>query len=307
MASSGYLYPSDDAAALDWDAFAIYGVQQVRAAADAGRLAATLNALFGPLGPGIQVASALPSAPAPGQPDPKLIAWRYLGVGITNPGMAGPYRAKRTNRTPLDAAGIDGFVTVMQTVPALPLRGKTIRLRGHVRATARDRTGGAALWLRVDRPDQQMGFFDNMGDRSVRDPNWREYTIEGPVADDATNIAMGAMASGAVTADFDNIDLAVRGADGAWSALEIKDGGFESTSGGAVGGWMRAGTSKNALIDRPAVDAPEGRQFSAFLSAPTGTRRARVVRERGTARRSAQRRRPRDGLAYPSASCPVRG
>jgi len=33
-----------------------------------------------------------------------------------------------------------------------------------------------------------MGFFDNMGDRPIREPEWRPYAVEGTVADDAENV-----------------------------------------------------------------------------------------------------------------------
>jgi hypothetical protein len=175
--------------------------------------------------------------------------------------VPGPYKAKRTRRSLVASAGIDGFATVMQAVPAQNLRGKTVRLRGLVRAASRDGTAGAALWLRVDRPDQQMGFFDNMGDRPIRDPDWKEYAIEGPVAADATSLAFGVMASGDVTADFEAISLAVRGTDGSWTPMAVDDGGFEAATGAGSGGWRRAGTSKNVEMTRPADRAPEGRQF----------------------------------------------
>jgi hypothetical protein len=159
------------------------------------------------------------------------------------------------------ASSIDGFATVMQTVPAQNLRGKTIRLRGLVRATSREATAGAALWLRVDRPTQQTGFFDNMGSRPIRDPDWKEYTIEGPVAEDATSLAFGVMSAGAVTADFETIGLAVRGADGSWTPMAVDDGSFEAAGDAGSEGWRRAGTSKNVEITRPTDRAPEGRQF----------------------------------------------
>ena len=126
----------------------------------------------------------------------------------------------------------------MQSVPALYLRGKTIRLRGLVRATPGDTAASAALWLRVDRAKQQMGFFDNMNNRPIRETEWREYVIEGPVAEDATNLAFGVMVSGAVTADFEAISLEQRDAAGGWTPIPIKDPGFESTDTGS-GGWTR--------------------------------------------------------------------
>jgi len=274
-----YFYPSDAAASLDWNRFAVHGVRQVRAAKDALRLETTLRELVRPLGPGIEIGSALPPAPAHGNADGSLIAWRYRGAAVSPPVGRGPYAAKRTNRALVTGPNIDGFVTVMQNVPAENLRGKPVRLRGQVRASSREVTGAAALWLRVDRPNQLMGFFDNMSDRPVRDPTWREYSIEGTVDSDAANVAFGVMASGAVTADFDAIELAVRETDGRWTALPIKDAGFEAAAGNGSGGWMRAGTSGNAEIARPAGDAREGRQFLRFSPASSASRPAAEVFE----------------------------
>ncbi len=256
-----YFYPSDASASLDWNRFAVHGAKQVRGARDVKTLQAMLQRLFSPLGPGIGISQNLPPPPALGSPDNRLIAWRYLGAGMAGSSVQSPYKAKRTRRSLVASATIDGFATVMQTVPAQNVRGKTIRFRGLVRATSREATAGAALWLRVDRPNKQMGFFDNMGNRPIRDPEWKEYAIEGPVAEDATSLAFGVMASGDVTADFETISLAVRGADGSWMPITVHDSGFEAASDGGAGSWMRAGTSKNVEMTRPAERAPEGRQF----------------------------------------------
>ncbi|MCC6771639.1 MAG: hypothetical protein IT360_10565 [Gemmatimonadaceae bacterium] len=257
-----YFYPSDAAASVDWDRFALHGVQRLRAVPDPGRFAAALAELVRPLGPGITIAATLPVAPGVGAADPRLVSWRYLGAGVGGSGAVGPYRAKRTNRELVVHRRIDGFATLMQTLPAGPnVRGRTIRLRGRVRSAPRDATGTASLWLRIDRPGQQMGFFDNMGNRPIREPEWREYAIEGSVAEDATNVAFGVMASGSVAADFDSVDLAVRGSDGSWTAIPVVDAGFEAASSTAAGVWFRAGTSKLAEIARVGTDAPEGRQF----------------------------------------------
>jgi hypothetical protein len=127
-------------------------------------------------------------------------------------------------------------------------------------------SSGGALWLRVDRGAQNIGFFDNMNDRLVRDADWREYAIEGSVADDATDVAFGVMAVGDATADFDALELSVREADGNWGVLSIKDGGFEADTSAA--GWNRVG-SPAAQVTRLTDKAPEGRQFVRFAPAPT--------------------------------------
>ena len=146
--------------------------------------------------------------------------------------------------------------TLMQTVPAAMFRGRAIRLRGQVRATP-DGMSGAALWLRVDRESGQPGFFDNMSDRQIRSPEWHEYAIEGAVAADATNIAFGVMALGSVTADFDQIELAVQDGNDRWASVAIKDPGFEAA---AADGWARVPATSTVMVTQP-TPAPEGRQF----------------------------------------------
>jgi hypothetical protein len=148
-----FFYPSDAAAGLDWDRLAVHGVARVRPARDTGELAAALRQLVASLGPGIEVAATLPSPPAAAATPGPLVAWRYLGPGFS--GTGGAYRAKRTHRAA--PAPTDGFVTLMQNVPAEAHRGKAVRLRAQARATAADATGGAALWLRVDRSGGGMG------------------------------------------------------------------------------------------------------------------------------------------------------
>ncbi len=115
-----FFYPSDVAADLDWNRFAVHGVSRVRAARSAAELEATLEQLVAPLGPGIEIGTPLSPAPAPRGTGEPLVAWRYLGPGFSTAG--GAYRAKRTHRS---APGpTDGFATLMQTVPAEALRGK---------------------------------------------------------------------------------------------------------------------------------------------------------------------------------------
>ena len=259
-----FFYPGDAAAELDWNRFAVHGVSRVRVARNATELEVTLRHLIAPLGPGLEIGTSLPPPTAEPAALEPLVAWRYLGAGFST--LGGAYRAKRTHRAAHEPAG--GFVTLMQTVPAATLRGKAIRIRAQARATAADASSGGALWLRVDRANQVMGFFDNMGDRLIRHPDWRPYAVEGPVADDAENVAFGVMAMGAVTADFDGVELSARGTTGDWEPVAIQDAGFEAPEGDKAG-WFRTGP-KNAAISRPSSGAPQGRQHVRFAPPPAG-------------------------------------
>jgi hypothetical protein len=255
-----FFYPSDAAASVDRDRFAVDGVARVRTASDRSVLASRLRELVAALGPGIEIGPTLSPFRTPAPSAEPLVAWRYFGAGATDLTAASPYTAKRTNRARRVTAPIDGFA---QSLPAQDLRGKPIRLRAQARATTRDSRSGGALWLRVDRP-QGQGFFDNMGDRPVRDASWREYSIVGTVADDATNVAFGVMVTGSATAEFNALELSTQNADGSWRTLPIKDGGFEADSSATA--WNRVG-SANVVVTRLADKAPEGRQFVRFVAA----------------------------------------
>ena len=173
-----YFYPGDAGVTVDWNRFAVHGVARARRATDTATLETALRELFTPLGPGIEIGRSLSPAPAVGAVDPTLIAWRYTGPGGISL-AAGPYTAGRTNRAaaaaPVNPTAFTAFAQVMQ---AAPHQGKTIRLRARVRVTNPD-AGAAGLWLRVDRPNKAMGFFDNMQDRPVRSAEWREYRDPG--------------------------------------------------------------------------------------------------------------------------------
>ena len=109
-----FFYPSDAAAELDWNRFAVHGVSRVRAARDTADLGAALEKLVAPLGPGIVIGGRLAPPPPATTPGGPLVAWRYLGPGFST--MRGPYRAERTHRAPREPG--DGFASLMRTALA---------------------------------------------------------------------------------------------------------------------------------------------------------------------------------------------
>jgi hypothetical protein len=90
-----FFHPSDEAAALDWDKFAMVGAETVRDAADPAALRAALLHLFAPIAPTLRLTTepapaATPAAANTGGP---LIFWQYQGLSLTN--QPGPYRQRR--------------------------------------------------------------------------------------------------------------------------------------------------------------------------------------------------------------------
>lgn len=82
---------------------------------------------------------------------------------------------------------------VMQMVEAAPYRGKHVRLSAKIRVEGQG--ASAMMWFRVDRPEQAVGFFDNMSNRPIPSGDWREAVIEGEVDADAEQLALGVLSN----------------------------------------------------------------------------------------------------------------
>ncbi len=105
----------------------------------------------------------------------------------------------------------NAFGNLLTFFDATPYRGKRVRFRAAVR-TEVSAGDSAALWLRVDREGEAMGFFDNMADRHIRSSEWKTYEITGEVAPDAKTIFLGMMLFGDGKAWMDSASFEVLGA-----------------------------------------------------------------------------------------------
>jgi len=129
-----YFHPSDEASAIDWDKFAIYGAKRVKDAKDTEQLKTTLETLFLPIAPTIQIYTSgqKPEDPMKHVPDDttglKIVAWQHRGVWLNT---ASYYRSARLNRKHKFLLYPSAIVT--QSIEPTDCRGKQIRLRAFLR------------------------------------------------------------------------------------------------------------------------------------------------------------------------------
>ena len=234
-----YFHPSDEAAGIDWDAFAIHGVERVRTAEDRDELRETLEDLYLPVAPSLRIFPAGESPPPASRLIPadttglEVVAWQHLGAGLGE--VSGLYQSVRRNRKPVRSAG--SFGPIIQNVDAQAYQGRRVRLRGAVRAEVDGLGNQGALWLRVDRPNQRGAFLDNMNDRPITSPEWATYGIEGQVAEDAERIAFGAFLLGEGQLWVDGFELTMESPDGSWTTITIQNPGFEVGITAGPTGW----------------------------------------------------------------------
>ncbi len=238
-----YFHPSDEAAALDWDAFAVHGAEAVSDAPDSEGLRRQLLDLSQPIAPTVIIYPES-APPPPAHPDliPSetagldLVYWQHLGVKLDMPGI---YRSERINRQSKGSED-EAFGMIAQLIDAKPLQGQQIRLRGQVKSVVEGSGNQAQLWLRVDLPEQELGFFDNMQDRPITNDQWQEYAIVGRVDENASKIVFGGLLMGTGDAWFDDLLLESRkNEQEPWTPVAITNGSFETESDSqAIPGWM---------------------------------------------------------------------
>jgi hypothetical protein len=96
-----WFHPSDAAAAVDWNQFAVDGVRRIMELRDGQRLRATLSELFAPFAPTVQITAsperfrepALPGSETAGL---EQVAWEHQGFGDST--FVSVYASKRRHR-----------------------------------------------------------------------------------------------------------------------------------------------------------------------------------------------------------------
>lgn len=225
-----YFHPSDEAARIDWDTFAMYGAGKVKQAKTRADLKAILEDLFGPIAPTVRLfvegeEPELPPEISPPNADQlRVIAWQHMGMGTGRAGSI--YKSIRLNRENKLLLG-SGTAAFNQLLDAAPHSGKEVRLKAYVRAEVHGAGNQAMLSLRVNRESGTVGFSDTMSDRPIRSNVWDEYEITGKVDDDAKSIVLGGIFQGKGKAWFDDFQVDVRAEGEEWTQLSIQNGGFE--------------------------------------------------------------------------------
>ncbi|MFH1881489.1 MAG: peptidase S41, partial [Planctomycetota bacterium] len=224
-----YFHPSDEASAIDWDKFAIYGAKRVKDAKNTEELKTALEALFLPIAPTIQIYTSdqEPEDPMKHVPDDttglKIVAWQHQGLGL----QVTPYASIRLNRKnkKMDAKYDPGGL--IQLIDATEHRGKEIKLKAFVRTNVTGPGNQAGLWLQVYREGGRKRFVDKMDGRPITSKDWQSYEIVGKVDDDASTIFFGCYLRGIGRLWADEVQLFVKDEGNEWESVRIEHPGFE--------------------------------------------------------------------------------
>ncbi len=87
--------------------------------------------------------------------------------------------------------------------------------------------GFAALWVRIDINNNEVGFFENEAGGNNLTDKWERYQIEGIVDENAKLLNFGALCQGNVKVYYDDFKVEIKNKNGEWKSLKINNSGFE--------------------------------------------------------------------------------
>ncbi|TXE07813.1 peptidase S41 [Gelidibacter salicanalis] len=258
-----YFHPSDEASEIDWNNFAAFGASEMLKAENSVEAITTLNALFKPMAPSIVFSNSKQNYDnsiliPPNTKDYELTYWQHKGVSKDMINQGGIYSSVRVNRYK-EAVQTNGFGSLATGINPEAYRGKKIKYTAWVKL--KDGSQGTGhLWLRVDKPNKKMGFFDNMGNRPIKSNTWEQYEIIGEVDALASGLFLGSFLIGKGSLYVDDVHLYYEN-EGEWIEIPIVNNNFEAETIGSKNDttpWT--GASKGYAYALETTDVKEGRQ-----------------------------------------------
>ncbi|TYS51047.1 S41 family peptidase [Bacillus infantis] len=102
-----FYHPSDENEKVDWDKFAVYGLEKVKSSKNDKDLIQNLNELFIPIAPTIEISNKPSPLKAPynkinlKEPELNMVFWQHSGLGTAYAKQQGSYKSQRII-TPID-------------------------------------------------------------------------------------------------------------------------------------------------------------------------------------------------------------
>ncbi len=103
------------------------------------------------------------------------------------------------------------------------------RLTAKAKVKIEDESSFAGLWARVDNKDGETGFFDNMGDRPIKSPEWERYQIEGVINSKSDRLLFGGLVLYDGQFYFDDFQLEIEDENGEFKTVPLENADFSAT------------------------------------------------------------------------------
>ncbi len=261
-----YFHPSDEAAIVDWNAFAIYGAEQILTCNSEEELVYTLKSLFEPIASSVDfINSNKPprnNKEATLDESCEITYWQHYGLGKDAKSGGNLYKSSRVNsNTIMDQSS--GFGNLISSISLDEYLNSEIKISVWAKLASGSK-GDARLWFRVDNSDSSRGFFNNMGNNPIVANEWKQYEIIGTVGDKGSKAVFGTFLMGKGTAYVDGFEMSYRkSAKDPWTPIKLFNTSFEeddikAKNNDAINSWKGVGKGYNFTLN--ADEVREGNQ-----------------------------------------------
>ncbi|MDR0332742.1 MAG: hypothetical protein LBI15_04690 [Dysgonamonadaceae bacterium] len=224
-----WFHPSDEAQEIDWDKFAVLGVQKVENIKSTEELRDTLYQLFSPIVQGLQIyktnkperfnSDILLSPDSNAKP----VVWQHLGIDLKNELYANgysPYKSVRVNKNEFNRS-TDATIVCKIFTDLSHLRGKEVKLSGYFK-TKNQKEENVKLFIQYHLPNDNI-----IHDVSVDSQDWDKQELTTTIPEDATLVAYGLWIVGDSEVWADDFEFSVDNR-GKWEVFDTVNMGFEN-------------------------------------------------------------------------------
>ena len=225
-----WFHPSDEAQEIDWDKFAVLGIQKVENIKSTSALRDTLFNLFSPIVQGLQIYKSgkseewNPSVLSSPDVDAQPVAWQHNGVyfGKTTFGMYNVYRSARTNVKRDN--NISGSFVGKTFTNLSHLKGKDVKFSGYFKRKSANDKGIVKLYL-------YPSLFINELEKShyeviIDSQEWEKHELLLTIPEESSLLIYGFIVEGDCEVWADDFELLTNNR-GIWELVDTLNMGFE--------------------------------------------------------------------------------
>ena len=244
-----WFHPSDEAQEINWDKFAVLGIQKVENIQSNKELRDTLYSLFSPLVQGLQIYET--NKPEKFNSDillspdtnAKPVAWQHYGVYLNK--KSNIYKSARTNKDKVNIveAGVYKFFTNLSY-----LQGKEVKLSGYIKSKSQDKRSVKLFihyWLYSESKIREI---------FIESQDWEKHELIVKIPQDATGVTYGLWIVGNSEVSVDDFEFMVNNG-GRWEIADTVNMGFENgkIDDTQTDEWQKAGKyCTSEVIDKEA-------------------------------------------------------
>ena len=222
-----YFHPSDGAAEIDWNSFAIHGAKIVEKCESRNELINALDTLFKPIAPSITFSTTKSNkfdlkTITPENPQGfKPTFWQHSGVGIgMDPELRTPYQSSRVNGiTNKDYSYVVSKLTMR--IKATKYAGKRIKYKAWAKKSDALSYKGYLRFV-LEKSDGTS----DLKKEAIVDEQWKQYEIIAEVDSLTSSIQLGTALSGKGSILYDLPQLFYEN-NGKWIEVPLENQDFE--------------------------------------------------------------------------------